>query len=316
MSSSVFASLPLRRGRNSFWLAPLLALLAGLFPAKLHAQAGSTGTLTGHVRGPGGVSVPGATVVLTNPQSGERKATWTDEAGNYVFNGLTPGNYKLEVSLVGFHTDVREPIPVTEGKTLKVNVALMISTPESANASGATTRPSGARLPGNLQALPAQMQASMGAQGMEPALMAGMNGNGNGGGVRFSEEQSAGGGPQAENPVDADSSASASSSFLLTGGEGISASTPGGDEDRRQRFQQMRDLMQQGQGAPGFGGGGPGGGGPGVAEVDSVGEEDSGVAEDSVAGGRVWRWRELGGRPGPSESPARQHHGELHQFGL
>ena len=121
------------------------------------------------MRGPGGVSVPGATVVLTNPQSGERKETWTDEAGNYVFNGLTPGNYKLEVSLVGFHTDVREPVPVTEGKTLKVNVALVINTPESANASGATTRPSGPRLPQNLQALPAQMQASMGAQGMEPS---------------------------------------------------------------------------------------------------------------------------------------------------
>ena len=193
MSSAVLGSLPLRRGRNSLWLAPLLALLAGLSPANLHAQAGSTGTLTGHVRGPGGVSVPGATVVLTNPQSGERKATWTDEAGNYVFNGLTPGNYKLEASLVGFRTDVREPIPVTEGKTLKVNVALMISTPESANASGATTLPSGARLPGNLQALPAQMQASMGAQGMEPALTAGMNENGNGGTVRFSDEQSAGG---------------------------------------------------------------------------------------------------------------------------
>ena len=245
MSSTVFGSLPWRRGRSSFWLAPILALLAGLSPAKLHAQAGSTGTLTGHVRGPGGVSVPGATVVLTNPQSGERKETWTDEAGNYVFNGLTPGNYKLEASLVGFRTDVREPIPVTEGKTLKVNIALMISTPEPANASSATTPPSGARLPGNVQALPAQLQASMGAQGMEPALVAGMNENGNGGTVRFSDEQSAGGTPQAENPVDADSSASASSSFLLSGGEGISASTPGGDDNRRQRFQQMRNLMQQ-----------------------------------------------------------------------
>ena len=44
-----------------------------------------------------------------------------------------------------------------------------------------------------------------------------------------------------------------------------------------------------------------------MAEVDSVGAEDLGVAEDSVAGRRVWRWRELGGRPSPSESPAGQH---------
>ena len=43
------------------------------------------------MRGPGGVSVPGATVQLTNPQTGERKETWTDEAGNYTFTGLAPG---------------------------------------------------------------------------------------------------------------------------------------------------------------------------------------------------------------------------------
>src|SRR5208337_1513579 len=159
MSSTAFSSFIFRRGRisfrNSFWLAPFLALLVGLSPVSLHAQARNAGGLTGHVHGPGGVSVPGATVVLTNPQSGERKATWTDEAGNYVFNGLTPGNYKLEASLVGFRTDVREPVPVTEGKTLKVNISLVISTPESANASAATTPPSRARLPGNTQALPA-----------------------------------------------------------------------------------------------------------------------------------------------------------------
>jgi hypothetical protein len=263
MGSTAFAGFLLRQGRNSFWLVLLLAVLASLFPVKLHAQASNAGGLSGHVHGPGGVAVPGATVVLTNPQSGERKATWTDEAGNYLFNGLTPGNYKLEVSLVGFQTDVREPIPVTEGKTLNVNVSLLINTPESANASGAAARPSGQRLPQSLQNLPAQMQAAMGAQGMERMLTAGMNGNGNAGGVRFSEEQSAGGGAQAENPTENDLSASASNSFLLTGGEGISASTPGGNQNLRQRFEQFRFLMQQGQGAPGFGGGGPGGGGPG-----------------------------------------------------
>jgi hypothetical protein len=272
-------------------LAPFLALLAGLSPVKLHAQAGSTGTLTGRVRGPGGVSVPGATVVLTNAQSGERKATWTDEAGNYIFNGLTPGNYKLEASLVGFRTDVREPVPITEGKTLKVNIALMISTPESANASNATAPPSGPRLAQNLQNLPAQIQAALGAQGMESTLMAAMNGNGSGGGVRFSEEQAAGGGAQAENPVEADSSASASNSFLLAGGEGISASTPGGDQNLRQRFEQFRSLLQLGQGAPGFGGGGPGGGpggggfGPGGGGFGGGGFGGGGPIEMFALGG-------------------------------
>lgn len=90
----------------------------------------TTGTVTGHVRGPGGVSVPGATVQLANPQSGKRKETWTDDAGNYTFTGLVPGTYRLDVSLVGFRPDSREPLPVTSGGTLKVNVALVVALQE------------------------------------------------------------------------------------------------------------------------------------------------------------------------------------------
>ncbi|MGC9997509.1 MAG: carboxypeptidase-like regulatory domain-containing protein, partial [Terriglobia bacterium] len=250
----------MERRRKSRSLATLLVLFVGLSPMKLGAQTSNAGALTGHVHGPAGVSVPGATVVLTNPQTGERKETWTDDAGNYALNGLPPGNYKLEVSLVGFHNDVREPIPISEGKALKVNVALTINTPVLANASG--NPPSGQRLPQNLQNLPGQVQGALGAQGLDQSLMAGMNGNE--GGVRFSGEQAAASGGQSEAPAETDTSASASESVLLTGGEGISASAPGGGQGRGQRFQQMRDLfMMQGQGAPGFGGGGPGGGAPG-----------------------------------------------------
>ena len=250
----------MERRRKSLLLATLLALFVGLSPMKLGAQASNAGAVTGHVHGPAGVSVPGATVVLTNPQTGERKETWTDDAGNYAFNGLPPGNYKLEVSLVGFHNDVREPIPISEGKSLKVNVALTIDTPVLASASG--NHPSGQRLSQNLENLPGQVQGELGVQGLDQPLMAGMNGNG--GGVRFSGEQAAGNGGQSEAPAETDTSASASASVLLTGGEGISASTPGGGQGRGQRFQQMRDLFtMQGQGAPGFGGGGPGGGAPG-----------------------------------------------------
>ena len=214
----------MERRRKSFWWAALLLPILGFSPVRLPAQTGSAGALAGHVHGPGGVSVPGATVILTNPQTGERRATWTDEAGNYAFNGLPPGNYKLEVSLVGFQNDVREPIPINDGRSLKVNVALIISTPQSASASG--NRPSGQPLPQNLQNLPEQIQGALGAQGEEQSLTPGMNGNG--GGVRFSGEQAAGSGGQAETPVESETSASASESVLLTGGEGISASTPGG----------------------------------------------------------------------------------------
>ena len=81
-----------------------LVLLVALMPGVALAQAEQAGTVTGHVRGPGSVSVPGATVEITELSTGERKATWTDEAGNYRFPDVAPGTYRLEVSLIGFRT--------------------------------------------------------------------------------------------------------------------------------------------------------------------------------------------------------------------
>jgi hypothetical protein len=251
------------RQRKFYWLVPFLAILAAVFPVRVHAQAANPGAISGHVHGSAGVAVPGATVVLTNPQTGERKATWTDEEGNYTFSSVPAGTYKLEVSLVGFQTDVREPVPVSEGKTLKVNVALVISKPESASVSAASNPPAGQRQAQNMQNLPAQFQAAMAAQDLGSSAAGGMNGNG--GGVRFSE-QSGGGVQQAEDSApSADVSASAQNSFLLSGSEGISASTPGGG----QRSGQLRGFFDMGgpgggPGGPGGPGGGPGGpGGPG-----------------------------------------------------
>ena len=98
------------------------------------ASIGTGGAITGHVRGPGGVAIPGATVELIETQTGERKQTWSDESGNYTLTGVNPGTYKLQVSLVGFRTDVRQPVPVVAGKALQVNVALVMALPEDAAA--------------------------------------------------------------------------------------------------------------------------------------------------------------------------------------
>ena len=109
-----------------------LLALAFMLPSLLSGQTPATGSITGHVRGPGGVSVPAATVQLINPQTGERKETWTDEEGNFTFTGIQPGNYRLSLSLVGFRPDVREPIPVTPDKVLKINLAMVLAMPEGA----------------------------------------------------------------------------------------------------------------------------------------------------------------------------------------
>jgi hypothetical protein len=240
--------------RRGVGLAGVVASLMGLVPAGLSGQVLSTGAIAGHVRGPGGIAVPGATVLLTEPQTGERKLTWTDGAGNYILTALHPGTYKLETSLVGFRTDVREPVPVTAGKTLTVNVSLVIAMPESAGAEAAPNPAAGSGMP---QTGAAQMPARTGFQGMDRMPMEGTTGNGEGSNIRFAEGAPSGGSPEGEiTSAETDPAASAANSFLLSGGTGITAATPGGDESRmRGRFQEFRERMQ-GQSAPGFGGGG------------------------------------------------------------
>src|SRR5208337_5076005 len=93
--------------------------------------------------------------LLLNPQTGERKETWTDEEGNFAFTGIQPGNYRLSLSLVGFRPDVREPVPVTPDKVLKVNLAMVLAMPEGATPRQAQTPQRPNR---NLAALPAGAQ--------------------------------------------------------------------------------------------------------------------------------------------------------------
>ncbi|HKS97624.1 MAG TPA: carboxypeptidase-like regulatory domain-containing protein, partial [Terriglobia bacterium] len=224
----------------------------------------ATGTLTGHVRGPGDVAVPGATVELVNSQTGERKETWTDAAGNYTFTGIPPGTYKLQVSLLGFQTDVREPVPVTAGKALKVNSALVLTQPGGAEAARRQTRPNLASLSPEMRArIQAMMaQGGGGGSGLDGAVEGAFAGLGQGQGqgqaeVRFSGSAAGAaadqGGQEAESSS-ADSGASAANSFLLSGSVG-QAPTPQGEDQARMR-ERFREFRQSQQGAPGFGGGG------------------------------------------------------------
>jgi hypothetical protein len=126
-------------------------------PPRAVQEAGpTTALIAGVVRAPGGTLVPGAAVTVTETASGERKETWSDEAGSYRLAGLKPGIYNLEVSLVGFQSEVRESLSVTAGETTQVNLALRIATRTKRGSEAPREKSSGSRLP-NLEALPEQV---------------------------------------------------------------------------------------------------------------------------------------------------------------
>ena len=168
---------------------------------------------------------------------------------------------------------MREPIPVTADKSLKINLAMVLATPESTAISQGNDEgsPPLRRRNGNLATLPASAR-NRGQYRAGPQNSFGDGGGGEEGVLRIAEN----GGAEnsgAENapageaiPENPDASTSAGNSFLLGGGVGDVA-TPG--EGRGGRRGMRGGGMGFGGGPGGFGGGagspfgaggGPGGG--------------------------------------------------------
>ena len=77
-----------------------------LLPLLLTASFLSAQTDSGRVRGsvtdPQGAFLPGATVTLTNPETGRSQTTTTDAAGEYNFDVVQRGHYKIQAGQKGF----------------------------------------------------------------------------------------------------------------------------------------------------------------------------------------------------------------------
>ncbi|MGH9661807.1 MAG: carboxypeptidase regulatory-like domain-containing protein, partial [Bryobacteraceae bacterium] len=84
----------------------------------------TTGTVTGTVLDSSGAAVAAAEVKLHSAESGIRRASRTDEAGNFRFLLLPPGIYTIEASQAGFKTFKRDGIVVEADRSLGVPVQL------------------------------------------------------------------------------------------------------------------------------------------------------------------------------------------------
>src|ERR1017187_5910727 len=99
-------------------LAQVLCALT-LFAACLLGQTVSSG-LQGTVMDPANAVVPGATVTLTNADTGATRATTTDSTGLFRFLDLAPDTYTVSVKATGFKGYTQNTIVVAANETRDV----------------------------------------------------------------------------------------------------------------------------------------------------------------------------------------------------
>jgi hypothetical protein len=105
-----------------------IVLLGAAFVTAAHlAQAQVLyGVLAGAVEDPSRAVLPGATVTVTNRDTGLQREAITDGSGSYAFRDLQAGAYDLRVALPGFKSYVKTGVPVTLNNVAREDVRMEV----------------------------------------------------------------------------------------------------------------------------------------------------------------------------------------------
>ena len=195
---------PTNQFRSACMLRPAVSLL--VFVASLHfflseaacSQGETTSAIVGQVSDASGAGVPGATVTVTNKETGLKRTARTDESGRFNFPQLKPGTYSVKVEAQGF--EPQENDFVTSGlgqkqtvdftikvahvmESIEVSSEAAILNPEDANTSTTLNAPALEDIPNPGGDLTYPLQFAAGAlintAGSSNDFVGGTNGYGN-----------------------------------------------------------------------------------------------------------------------------------------
>src|SRR5260370_11892550 len=117
--------------RSSFPSVGLKALftlsLIASFAAFSFGQT-ATGTITGTITDPKGLSMANVNVVIRNMDTGSNHLVMSNDAGVYVAPLLQPGNYSLTVTKEGFAKMERMGVMLLVGQTLTIDFQMSLET--------------------------------------------------------------------------------------------------------------------------------------------------------------------------------------------
>jgi Carboxypeptidase regulatory-like domain len=112
-----------RTGISSVLLSVALLAVAGL----AFAQGETTSAILGQVTDMSNAAVPGATVTVTNRETGLQRTAITDDAGWFNFPQLKPGTYSVKVEMKGFDSQQADNVVAGLGQKQAANFALRVA---------------------------------------------------------------------------------------------------------------------------------------------------------------------------------------------
>src|SRR5262245_16325110 len=111
MSTSALAQVVTRRPNRRQLVAMVVLVVLSLAPRSVAAQGVVLGAIQGSITDQSSLVLPGVTLRLTSPALQVPEVVIVSDAeGRYRFPELRVGRYKIQASLEGFQTLVRENI--------------------------------------------------------------------------------------------------------------------------------------------------------------------------------------------------------------
>src|ERR1017187_8723155 len=107
-----------------FLCACVLVLFVSLAPKDVQAQG--YGSIQGNVTDATGAAVPGATVTVTQTETGRQTTATSGQSGGFVFPTLPPAGYPLSVASKGFQTYQQTGLVLQADQSVTVHAKLSI----------------------------------------------------------------------------------------------------------------------------------------------------------------------------------------------
>jgi hypothetical protein len=107
-------------------LAGLAAIVLLFTSPALYAQSGGS-TIAGAITDSTGGQLPGVAVKVTNEDTGISLETVSNGEGIYRFPALVPGKYRIEATLDGFNSAIRQAVTLQVSQTLAVDIMLTVA---------------------------------------------------------------------------------------------------------------------------------------------------------------------------------------------